>query len=133
MSADQSELTSNYHGFIVSSGVPNLMDSSYSNVIIDKASEKIRLHTDEIIVGKKSEITSTANVPGIISNIATPTANDHAVNKKYVDDVTNSLDNVLRDILTAIQSGESAIQTVEAIEQLIVSYLENKDVLEVEE
>ena len=61
----------------------------------------------------------------------------------YVKDITeedinkwnnvDGLDNVLRDILNAIQSGVSASMTIEEIEQIIVSYFENKTVEEVEE
>lgn len=42
------------------------------------------------------------------------------------------LDKVLRDILEAIQTGTSASTIIEEIEQLIVSYFENKTVEEVE-
>lgn len=42
------------------------------------------------------------------------------------------LDKVLRDILEAIQTGTSASVIIEEIEQLIVSYFENKTVEEVE-
>jgi hypothetical protein len=44
----------------------------------------------------------------------------------------NQLDNVLKDILTAIQTDKSALEKVEAIEQTIVNYLETKTVAEVE-
>lgn len=44
----------------------------------------------------------------------------------------NELENVLQDILEAIQSGVSASMVIEEIEQLIVSYFENKTVGEVE-
>lgn len=42
------------------------------------------------------------------------------------------LDNVLRDILEAIQNGETSSMVIEEIEQLLVSYFENKSVGEVE-
>lgn len=42
------------------------------------------------------------------------------------------LDNVLRDILEAIQNGGTTSMVIEEIEQLIVSYFENKTVGEVE-
>jgi hypothetical protein len=42
------------------------------------------------------------------------------------------LDNVLKDILEAIQSGGTTANTIAEIEQLIVSYLETKTVEEVE-
>ena len=42
------------------------------------------------------------------------------------------LDNVLRDILEAIQNGGTSSMIIEEIEQLIVSYFENKTVGEVE-
>lgn len=44
----------------------------------------------------------------------------------------SNLDNVLRNILKAIQQGETTSNTIEEIEQLIVAYLENKTVGEVE-
>jgi hypothetical protein len=44
----------------------------------------------------------------------------------------SGLDNVLRDILEAIQNGGTTSNTIEEIEQLIVSYFENKTVEEVE-
>jgi hypothetical protein len=50
-----------------------------------------------------------------------------------VDNSVNALDNVLRDILAAIQSGNSDMETISAIEQTIVSYLETKTIAEVEE
>lgn len=45
----------------------------------------------------------------------------------------NDLDNVLRDILEVIQSGISTSMVIEEIENLIVSYFENKTVEEVEQ
>lgn len=51
---------------------------------------------------------------------------------KSVENSVKDLDNVLRDILLAIQSGISASMIIEEIEQLIVSYFENKTVEEVE-
>lgn len=53
--------------------------------------------------------------------------------KDYVDDAANELEAVLRDILEAIQSGESASIVIEEIEQLLISYFETKTVEEVEE
>lgn len=44
----------------------------------------------------------------------------------------DELDNVLKDILEAIQNGTSSSMIIEEIEQLIVSYFENKTVGEVE-
>lgn len=44
----------------------------------------------------------------------------------------DDLENLLRDILTAIQSGISTSMIIEEIEQLIVSYFETKTVEEVE-
>jgi hypothetical protein len=44
----------------------------------------------------------------------------------------SELDNVLRDILEAIQNGTSSSMIIEEIEQIIVSYFENKTVEEVE-
>ena len=44
----------------------------------------------------------------------------------------SNLENVLRDILSAIQNGGTTSSTIEEIEQLIVSYFENKTVEEVE-
>lgn len=58
---------------------------------------------------------------------------ENAQSGKAVAEAINTLDNVLRDILTAIQSGSSATETIDAIEQTIVSYLENKTIAEVEE
>lgn len=45
----------------------------------------------------------------------------------------SKLDNVLRDVLEAIQTGTSSSMIIEEIEQLIVSYFENKTIEEVEE
>ena len=44
----------------------------------------------------------------------------------------HELENVLQDILEVIQSGISTSMIIEEIEQLIVSYFENKTVEEVE-
>lgn len=44
----------------------------------------------------------------------------------------SALDNVLKDILEVIQEGGMTSNTIEEIEQLIVSYFENKTVGEVE-
>jgi hypothetical protein len=44
----------------------------------------------------------------------------------------DGLENILRDILEAIQNGETTSMVIEEIEQLIVSYFENKTVEEVE-
>lgn len=44
----------------------------------------------------------------------------------------SDLDNILRDILEAIQNGGTTANTIEEIEQLIVSYFETKTVEEVE-
>ena len=49
-----------------------------------------------------------------------------------VKEAVNLLDEVLRNILTAIQSGNTNAETVSAIEQIIVSYLEAKTIEEVE-
>lgn len=46
---------------------------------------------------------------------------------------TSGLDNVLQDILNAIQTGTSTSMIIEDIEQIIVSYFETKTVEEVEE
>lgn len=54
------------------------------------------------------------------------------VQKQYVDNAVDALNGVLKDILTAIQSGSSAIDTIDAIENTITSYLENKTISEVE-
>lgn len=62
----------------------------------------------------------------------TPTSNYNPATKKYVDDTTAQLDNVLKDILIAIQEGGTTSNTIEEIEQSIVSYFENKTVEEVE-
>lgn len=43
------------------------------------------------------------------------------------------LENLLQDILKAIQTGGTTSTTISEIEQLIVSYFENKTVEEVEE
>lgn len=58
--------------------------------------------------------------------------NQRLATVEYVNTTVNQLDNVLRDILTAIQTDRSALEKVEAIEQTIVNYLENKTVAEVE-
>lgn len=52
--------------------------------------------------------------------------------KSYIDNSTIDIENVLKDILETIQSGISASMIIEEIEQLIVSYFENKTVEEVE-
>ena len=44
----------------------------------------------------------------------------------------SKLENVLQDILKAIEEGGTTSNTVAEIEQIIVSYLENKTVEEVE-
>ena len=54
------------------------------------------------------------------------------VNKKYVDDAVTRLEDTLKNILSIIQSGNLDTETVGAIEQTIVSYFENKTVMEVE-
>lgn len=85
LGSSKSELTSDYHGFISTSDMSGVLyDTAYSNVIIDKTNEQIRLHTNEIITGKCTDLNGT-KVPGIISNVADPTQDDHAANKKYVD------------------------------------------------
>ena len=56
---------------------------------------------------------------GAVSELATKTDVD-------------GLDNVLREILAEIRSGSSALETIDAIENTIVSYLETKTVAEVE-
>jgi hypothetical protein len=53
--------------------------------------------------------------------------------KGFVDNSVMELENVLRDILEAIQNGGTTSMIIEEIEQLIVSYFENKTVGEVEE
>ena len=53
--------------------------------------------------------------------------------KSHLDKNINALDNVLVDILAAIQLNKSDAETIDAIEQTIVSYLETKTVVEVEE
>lgn len=50
-----------------------------------------------------------------------------------VAEAINPLDEVLLNILTAIQSGNTNAEIVGAIEQIIVSYLEAKTIAEVEE
>ena len=112
-------LNADYHGLNIVNSVSSstLMDYNYANIIIDKSSEKIRLHSDEIIVGKKSDITSTGNVPGIISNVATPTADDHAANKAYVDAAKDHI--LLKDTATnqtyklSITNGKLGMEVVE--------------------
>ena len=52
--------------------------------------------------------------------------------KEFVDDSVLDLENLLRDILTTIQKGGTTSETIEDIEQLIVSYFETKTVEEVE-
>lgn len=52
--------------------------------------------------------------------------------QKVLDGCTE-LDNVLRDILEAIRTEDVTANTIAEIEQIIVSYLENKTVKEVEE
>ena len=52
--------------------------------------------------------------------------------KGFVDDSVVKLENVLQNILKAIQDGGTTTSTVAEIDQLIVSYLETKTVEEVE-
>lgn len=52
--------------------------------------------------------------------------------KDFIDTNVAELENVLRDILEAIQKGGTTASIIEEIEQLIVSYFENKTVEEVE-
>lgn len=54
------------------------------------------------------------------------------IEDKQVRNNVHELENVLQDILEVIQSGISTSMIIEEIEQLIVSYLENKTVEEVE-
>lgn len=51
---------------------------------------------------------------------------------KDLEDTLNNLQNVLKDILDAIQNGGTTSNTIAEIEQIIVSYFENKTVEEVE-
>lgn len=53
--------------------------------------------------------------------------------KGFVDNSVADLETVLQNILTAIQEGGTTSNTISEIEQLIVSYFENKTVGEVEE
>lgn len=53
--------------------------------------------------------------------------------KGFVDNSMADLETVLQNILKAIQEGGTTSSTIEEIEQLIVSYFENKAVGEVEE
>lgn len=53
--------------------------------------------------------------------------------KGFIDEDVAGLENLLRDILLAIQNNESASMTIDEIEQLIVSYFETKSVEEVEQ
>ena len=50
----------------------------------------------------------------------------------FINTSVARLDNVLQDILTAIQNGTSSSNTIAEIEQIIVSYLETKTAGEVE-
>ena len=73
---------------------------------------------------------------GGISEEKDPTVPEHVKNIT-IGDIENwnnvdELENVLRNILEAIQSGVSASMVIEEIEQLIVEYFENKTVEEVE-
>lgn len=87
ISNTDSELRSSYHGFIVTDSASGslLYDSDYSNIIIDKTTEDIYLHSDKIIVGKSSLLTGSPPVLGTITNVATPVNGTDAVNKDYVD------------------------------------------------
>ena len=73
---------------------------------------------------------------GGITSELDPTVPQHVKNITEEDinkwNNVDELDNVLKDILLAIQSGVSASMTIEEIERLIVSYFENKTVEEVE-
>lgn len=73
---------------------------------------------------------------GGIAKETDPTVPQHVKNITEQDiekwNNVDELENVLRDILETIQSGVSASMTIEQIEQLIVSYFENKTVREVE-
>jgi hypothetical protein len=73
---------------------------------------------------------------GGITTELDPTVPEHVKNIT-IGDIENwnnvdELENVLRNILEAIQSGVSASMVIEEIEQLIVEYFENKTVEEVE-
>lgn len=88
----ESRLTSNYHGLIVTNNILNcLSDTYYSNIIIDKNHENIRLHSSTIIIGKYSDLTGRENVPGIIANVAEPENDDEVANKKYVDKIFSDI------------------------------------------
>ena len=52
--------------------------------------------------------------------------------KGFIDEDVADLETLLRDILVAIQQGGTTSNTIEEIEQLIVSYFETKTVEEVE-
>jgi hypothetical protein len=71
---------------------------------------------------------------GGIAKETDPTVPQHVKNITEQDiENWNSLDQVLQDILTIIQGGELDENQIADIEQLIVSYFENKTVREVEE
>lgn len=60
------------------------------------------------------------------------TEEDKRVIENYIDNYVADLEKTLQEILTIIQGGELSGNQVADIEQLIVSYFENKTVKEVE-
>jgi hypothetical protein len=69
------------------------------------------------------------NVPLVSYN--TSQSNNEIIN--YVESRFADLDNVLKDILEVLQNEELNSLKTEQIQQIIVSYLEDKKVYEVEE
>jgi hypothetical protein len=61
-----------------------------------------------------------------------PNQDDFITEAQKILDGCADLDNVLRDILEAIQTGDITSNTIAEIEQIIVSYFENKTAEEVE-
>ena len=80
----------------------------------------------------KGEIEEVIAITGVLENLSTKDKNNlvNAINE--VDSEISGLENILTDILEAIQAGGTAASTIAEIEQLIVSYFENKTVEEVE-
>lgn len=85
---------------------------------------KSKSETFEILEGINATQEIAKNQPEWVDEV------DKRLDK--ADTEIHELENVLRDILNSIQSGASSSMIIEEIEQMLVSYFENKTVEEVE-
>ena len=89
INSNHAKLISDYYGLVIGNVDNALSDSivygGTATVFVNKQHNDIYMHTPEVIVGQTTNLYGGPNVPGIISNVATPTEDDHAVNKAYVD------------------------------------------------